>query len=349
MSTISSGTTLTTALVQTGDTTGDLVIKTNNGNTTAVTFNTAGAIGVGATPSYGSAGQFLQSAGNAATATWATIPATNPGGSNTQVQFNNAGAFGGSANLTFNGTTLVATDITDSSLTPGRVVFPTTGGNLTGSADLFWDSSNARLGIGTASPAYAVDVSASAASVYLSTTNGTVRAVYGTSNGASAGLLGTFTNHPQVFWTNNAERMRITSAGGVAFNGASNFGSSGQLLQSNGDAAPTWVTPTVNGTARAWVNFNGSGGSIRASFNVSSISVNGTGDYNVNFTSALADANYSKHCTPSGISGQNDLTAINTDRMNSTVTNPTASSFRVFTKVTGSFFNPDYVSAAVFR
>jgi hypothetical protein len=42
MSTISAGTTTTTALVQTGDTTGELVIKTNNGNTTAATFTTGG-------------------------------------------------------------------------------------------------------------------------------------------------------------------------------------------------------------------------------------------------------------------------------------------------------------------
>lgn len=39
MSTISSGTTLTTALVQTGDTTGDLVIKTGSSNTTALTIS----------------------------------------------------------------------------------------------------------------------------------------------------------------------------------------------------------------------------------------------------------------------------------------------------------------------
>jgi hypothetical protein len=39
MSTISSGTTLTTALVQTGDTTGDLVIKTGSSNTTAMTIS----------------------------------------------------------------------------------------------------------------------------------------------------------------------------------------------------------------------------------------------------------------------------------------------------------------------
>jgi len=52
---------------------------------------------------------------------------------------------------------------------------------------------------------------------------------------------------------------------------------------------------TAGGNAvKAWVNFNGTGTvAIRASFNVSSITDNGTGDYTVNFTNALADANYS--------------------------------------------------------
>ena len=46
--------------------------------------------------------------------------------------------------------------------------------------------------------------------------------------------------------------------------------------------------------ARAWVNFNGTGTvAIRASGNVSSITDNGTGDYTVNFTTAIPDANYS--------------------------------------------------------
>ena len=46
--------------------------------------------------------------------------------------------------------------------------------------------------------------------------------------------------------------------------------------------------------ARAWVNFNGTSTvAIRASGNVSSITDNGTGDYTVNFTTAMADANYS--------------------------------------------------------
>ena len=50
---------------------------------------------------------------------------------------------------------------------------------------------------------------------------------------------------------------------------------------------------TVYG-CRAWVNFNGTGTvAIRASGNVSSITDNGTGDYTVNFTTAMSDANYS--------------------------------------------------------
>ena len=46
-------------------------------------------------------------------------------------------------------------------------------------------------------------------------------------------------------------------------------------------------------TAKAWVNFNGTGTvAIRASQNVSSITDNGTGNYTVNFTTAFSDTNY---------------------------------------------------------
>ena len=52
--------------------------------------------------------------------------------------------------------------------------------------------------------------------------------------------------------------------------------------------------PDIDGLAKAWVNFNGTGTvAIRASFNVSSITDNGTGNYTVNFTNAMTDANYS--------------------------------------------------------
>jgi len=55
----------------------------------------------------------------------------------------------------------------------------------------------------------------------------------------------------------------------------------------------TSATNPIMGSAKAWVNFNGSGGaSIRASYNVSSVTYNSTGDYRINFTNAFADTSY---------------------------------------------------------
>jgi hypothetical protein len=71
------------------------------------------------------------------------------------------------------------------------------------------------------------------------------------------------------------ERMKVTSTGNLEFN--SGYGS----------------VATAYG-CRAWVNFNGTGTvAIRASANVTSITDNGTGQYTVNFTNAMPDANYS--------------------------------------------------------
>lgn len=71
-------------------------------------------------------------------------------------------------------------------------------------------------------------------------------------------------------------------------------------------ATPTGSAPSY--TCRAWVNFNGTGTvAIRASGNVSSITDNGAGDYTVNFTTAMPDANYACQVTsgqgPSGNTG----------------------------------------------
>ena len=75
------------------------------------------------------------------------------------------------------------------------------------------------------------------------------------------------------------ERLRITSNGGFAFNGASNYGSTGQLLQSNGDATPSWVsasgvtagsatTATSAGTAYSTIGVHSTGtGFFGGSFN----------------------------------------------------------------------------------
>ena len=71
MSIIAAGTTTTTALSSTGNTDGTLQFQVN-GTTPSVTLNTLGAIGVGSTPSFGTAGQVLTSGGSTVAPTWAT-------------------------------------------------------------------------------------------------------------------------------------------------------------------------------------------------------------------------------------------------------------------------------------
>lgn len=80
---------------------------------------------------------------------------------------------------------------------------------------------------------------------------------------------------------------------------------------------------------KAWVNFNGTGTvAIRAAFNVSSITDNGTGDYTVNFTSALSDANY---CMASSAGGSASSSSYLCIKDNAT---PTTTSCRVSSNTT---------------
>lgn len=67
-------------------------------------------------------------------------------------------------------------------------------------------------------------------------------------------------------------------------------------IKSNTSSPPTIQNSSgteIGTLCRAWVNFNGTGTvAIRSSFNVSSITDNNTGDYTVNFTTAMPDENY---------------------------------------------------------
>jgi len=111
----------------------------------------------------------------------------------------------------------------------------------------------------------------------------------------------------------------------------------------------TSSTNCIQGSAKAWVNFNGSGGAIRASYNVSSITVNGTGNYTINFTNALTDANY---CSVASSSSDNSTapSAIQISS-NGTLYTPTSSALRIAlgTYNYGANLNPTYTNVAVFR
>jgi hypothetical protein len=96
---------------------------------------------------------------------------------------------------------------------------------------------------------------------------------------------------------------------------------------------------------RAWVNFNGTSTvAIRASFNVSSITDNGTGDYTVNFTTAMADANYSFSLQAG------DATTSARQALGPVVSAPTTSAFRLYTlSFAGANTDLSYVSSTFFR
>jgi hypothetical protein len=127
----------------------------------------------------------------------------------------------------------------------------------------------------------------------------------------------------------SADVASFTSAGLFAFN--SGYGSA-----------------AVAYGCRAWVNFNGTGTvAIRASGNVTSITDNNTGEYTVNFTTALADANYAPILSLKPVSG-----ASATNGKVATIkhdTNLSTTSFRITCNSTAGAEDMDIVSAAIFR
>lgn len=97
--------------------------------------------------------------------------------------------------------------------------------------------------------------------------------------------------------------MPITINGTGSITGLSAGGLPDLSVQSADLADAAVTAPKLDGAqsgsapiyaARAWVNFNGTGVvAIRGSGNVTSITDNGVGDYTINFTTAMPDANYS--------------------------------------------------------
>lgn len=97
---------------------------------------------------------------------------------------------------------------------------------------------------------------------------------------------------------------------------------------------------------RAWVNFDGTGTvAIRASFNVSSITDNGVGNYTVNFTTAMPDGNYS-------ICGTTDYEGVTVNQGLSVRNNNnggTTSSQVLLTAYDGTLIDNAGVHVAIFR
>ncbi len=138
-----------------------------------------------------------------------------------------------------------------------------------------------------------------------------------------------------------------STAGALAF-GTATEDASGNFAFNSG-----YGSSAVAYGCRAWVNFNGTGTvAIRASGNVSSITDNGTGDYTVNFTTALADANYvattmALSNDTGGTQGQSSIRGAAATG----ATTMTTATLRINTGVTSSnaFVDMALVNIAIFR
>lgn len=109
----------------------------------------------------------------------------------------------------------------------------------------------------------------------------------------------------------------------------------------------TSSTNCIQGSAKAWVNFNGSTPPvIRGSYNVSSVTRNSTGDYTVNFTSALTDANYS---VISSAEGGGSVGNPPYQRGNYPITSASNVRLTFLTFNAVSFVDPVYCCVAAFR
>jgi hypothetical protein len=194
---------------------------------------------------------------------------------------------------------------------PSALVFQTNG-----STEAMRITTSQNVGIGTTTPGYQVHIRSADPRIALD------NSTYGTWF-TSAGWTGA--DDYSIVEEGVAERLRITNAGNLMFN--SGYGS----------------VATAYG-CRAWVNFDGNG-VIRASGNVSSVTQNGTGDYTINFTTAMPDANYAV----TSVGADVNVSGLGSIGLR-TSTAPATGSVRVgATDGAGSAFNNSQMHFAIFR
>jgi hypothetical protein len=123
-------------------------------------------------------------------------------------------------------------------------------------------------------------------------------------------------------------------------------GTSGQVLQTNGSGVLSFSS--VPTEVKAWIAFNGTGTpAITGSFNVTSITDHGTGNYTINFTTAFSDANYCMTAAGDN-NGNSQGTMVILDNA---TTAPATGSCRIMTRVPSASLASDGVriNCAFFR
>lgn len=99
----------------------------------------------------------------------------------------------------------------------------------------------------------------------------------------------------------------------------------------------------VGTLCRAWVQFAGATGAVAASFNVSSITRSGTGNFIINFAKAMPDSNYSTVGSCGSGASSNGIFVSNYSSA------PTTTNCSISTSSTSVLTDYAYTSVAIFR
>ena len=227
----------TTGLVETSD--GTALLDLQTGGTTALRVNAAQAIGVGSSPSFGTAGQFLTSQGNAASPTWTS---------------------GGTGTVTSVGWTGGIVSVASATTTPAFTIAGASGGIPYFSSGTTWASSAALTANGVV---YGGGAGAAPAATAAGTTGQFLGANTGgaptwqtPSGGGSPGGLDTYVqfNNSGAFggsanftWNNTNRYLQVISTGGtVRISGtASSGGNNIAIGDSTTAASLTTATRTT--------------------------------------------------------------------------------------------------------
>jgi hypothetical protein len=267
--------TATSPISSSGGTTPDIslsgTVAVGNGGTGLTTIPAGNVvIGNGTSSVYGlapgTAGNVLTSIGGAWVSNAAVGGGGTPGGGFTTVQFNNSGAFGGTANLTFNGTTLNAASI---NVSTGNLTFTTTGQKFVGDftnatvsnrTNFVTSSTNSSTGI------YALPSGSSTAASWQAANNSdptNASKILIATNGSTdvqlvSGVNGTGTYLPLTFFNGGAGRFVIGTSGewGIGPTATVSYGTAGQpFISSGASAAPVYgtLTPVGGGTGLATI------------------------------------------------------------------------------------------------
>jgi hypothetical protein len=214
----------------------------------------------------GTAGNVLTSSGSIWISSAPTGGGGTPGGGFTTVQFNNSGAFGGTANLTFNGTTLNAASV---NVSTGNLTFTTTGQKIVGDFTNATVSNRTNFVTSTANSAtgiYALPSGTSTAAAWQAANNSdptNASKILIATNGSTdvqlvSGVNGTGTYLPLSFYNGGAGRFVIGTSGefGIGPTATVSYGTAGQpFISSGASAAPVYgtLTPVGGGTGLATI------------------------------------------------------------------------------------------------